>query len=860
MATVEKTVSILFFGEDQLSDKITNIQKNFTSLTGSVESIAAPLAGIADGVLKTDAALLALAAGGLAYAYKKSIEYEQATIELQKVMGDSEVITEDLEDQFTDLSRAYGESTTSIISSLAELRQSGYSTAEGMEVLDVSLQLNRASELETEEATNLLKRALIGYNLEAKDAQKIGDLWNHTSQVSNTNVTKLAEAFAIVARQASDAGFSLSEISAAVTPIIGVFDSGEEAGVAFSTMLSRLLDPTPKAEKAIRMLTGATGPLNEEFKTGKELFEAVAIGLQSVDDRTGAVAVAQIVGVQQAKRIKVAFDDYYETLGKVGTAADQYNSLQKEVDLQNASSRASVDRLIAGFQALAGTIGTQFRSAASEAVDGGTAIENALEDIIKDDTFQPVFDALNSFGIKVGDFLKEVASAMPEAFERVDFTGLLDALDTIGDSIGELFDDLDLTDPEDLAKAIQFVVDSLESLARVTKGMFDVFAPLIQNIIESTKGFNDMDDATKETAGNILGVAKAITDLGAVTATLLVTLGQHAEAIETAFSLVINSVKFMWDSTVITVEGILLFVAEAVQDLLKVMGSVSFGDFAKSLEEAADSVQMFQDSLKEDIAERAQSNLDVLSKAFTETSKTVKETTKAMEAVPDEINSEIIIAANLTELETALDEAGVLVKEQDPTITIDADTTQATESITEITQELEEKVPSEKIIEIKLQGEIDTEIERIKAQAETAQTAMEWTAKLNIAEAESNAKILESTFDAMSNTITSTGDVLTGLFGLLAGDELDLLTKWNIEDQIEKESKMREEAHTEMMELNKVQREYMEAKTKALESGEGLINITADGLEPEIEAFLWKILEKIQIRATADQAEFLLGI
>ncbi|MBE9533899.1 MAG: hypothetical protein IMF03_02785, partial [Proteobacteria bacterium] len=48
MATVEKTVSILFFGDDQLSDKVTGIQKTIGSFTGSVESLAAPLAGVAD--------------------------------------------------------------------------------------------------------------------------------------------------------------------------------------------------------------------------------------------------------------------------------------------------------------------------------------------------------------------------------------------------------------------------------------------------------------------------------------------------------------------------------------------------------------------------------------------------------------------------------------------------------------------------------------------------------------------------------------------------------------------------------------------------------------------------------------------
>ena len=129
-------------------------------------------------------------------------------------------------------------------------------------------------------------------------------------------------------------------------------------------------------------MTGATGPLNEEFATGKELFEAVAAGLQKVDARTASVYVAQIVGAQQAKRIKVAFDDYSETLIKIGPASQQYNSLQKEVDAQNKATKTSLDKLRVGFESLGITMGKQFKAAAKEAIDGGTAIENALEDII----------------------------------------------------------------------------------------------------------------------------------------------------------------------------------------------------------------------------------------------------------------------------------------------------------------------------------------------------------------------------------------------------------------------------------------------------------------------------------------------
>jgi hypothetical protein len=86
------------------------------------------------------------------------------------------------------------------------------------------------------------------------------------------------------------------------------------------------------------------------------------------------------------------------------------------------------------------------------------------------------------------------------------------------------------------------------------------------------------------------------------------------------------------------------------------------------------------------------------------------------------------------------------------------------------------------------------------------------------------------------------------------------LTKWAAEDQLRKENKMREESHKLQKRLVEQQIEMMRQKNEAIRRGDALIKIEADGLEPEIEAFMWKILEKIQIRAAEAEAEFLLGI
>ena len=88
MADLEKTIAIIFEGDDRVSKTVTGITKNFSKFDQAVQDVANPLAKLADNVLAADAALAALTVGGLVYATAKSIEFESATINLSKILGD----------------------------------------------------------------------------------------------------------------------------------------------------------------------------------------------------------------------------------------------------------------------------------------------------------------------------------------------------------------------------------------------------------------------------------------------------------------------------------------------------------------------------------------------------------------------------------------------------------------------------------------------------------------------------------------------------------------------------------------------------------------------------------------------------
>ena len=54
--------------------------------------------------------------------------------------------------------------------------------------------------------------------------------------------------------------------------------------------------------------------------------------------------------------------------------------------------------------------------------------------------------------------------------------------------------------------------------------------------------------------------------------------------------------------------------------------------------------------------------------------------------------------------------------------------------------------------------------------------------------------------------------------------------------------------------------EYLQNLNSRLDDGSALINISSDGLEPELEAFMFKILERVQMEASRQGQSFLLGL
>lgn len=858
MADLEKTVKIIFSGDDQLSSVANKLTGKMNQFGEGVSDIAAPLAAIADNVLKVDAALAALASGGLVYAFSKSKDFEAAQIELKKVVGDQPEVLAAATKAALEMSNKYGEGAGKILLSSANFKQAGYNAQESLQLTKDSLDLVIAGDLAAADSSELLIATLKGFRAPASEAARVVDILNEVSNQYATDVGELARGMAGISPIARQMGFSMEETAGMLTPVIEIFRSGDEAAIALKTGLLKLVDDSKPVQKALKALGVAQTDANGNLRSGRDILFDVAKAFQTADQDAKLFLTQQLVGIQQSARMVEVFDNLSKSTEITRAALNSAGSAAQEVAARLESSETAVDRFKVGFENLAIIIGDQFRDAAKEAINGGTEIELALQNAVDSGAFEPIFSQIERFFDELGRYLSGVAAALPEAMENVDFSGLTDSIGEAWSDISRLFGNLDLTKPQDLARAVQAVVDSVESIIRVTGGMVEAFVPIFDQIRNAITWFNSMDAGTKEFAGNLLGSAKIVDMAGGI-------IGSSLDMISGALSIfalskgtkIAEGVKGI--GAAFTSLGATLTatpaLAAAASGAFGLTAGTLINEYVPGVKEAAQEGWRLIDTVINFTGTQGRGNqmLKEADERLKQAREQYAKTRGEIEKLPAEAKTEVKTIG----IEEALEmirkvplEVEKIPDKKNVDVILDADGN----VLVEIKRKVDEAVPEKKTV--KIDAKIETE--KIKAQAAIVQSSIEWNAKINVAKVEADVEKVKAMFESVNTTVESTGSTLSSLWGNVG--ELSGGQKYDLERQIREENERRDKALKLQEKLIDSQTALMNEKKKAISEGKGLITVSADGLEPELQAFMWKILERVQVRAAEENAEFLLGL
>lgn len=878
MADFTKTVDLIFGGKDQVSPVVRDITRSLDQFETGITKISGPLATATDTILKVDAAIVALGAAVVGFAINDAVKLQSAQIDLQKVLGESEGSVDQYAGKIKELSLFYGVLQTDTTAALSELKQAGYSIADSFLILENSLIATKVSELDAVEASTLLKATLKGFSLEAAASTEILDTWNETSNNFGTNTHEIAIGLAQVSGVAKQAGLSIDETTALLVPMIEVFGSGSEAATALRTGLLKVGDTSSPVQAALKELEVSQTDFNGKLRASGDIFFDVIAALQRYDDAEKQRLISQLVGINQTDKLTQTFSKQGEILQILETLTNKQGSAQKELEQRMKATEEALKRLNTAFVSLRESIGNQFLDSTSAIADGLKNIFVAASNIIDSGGLGALFGPANDFASRFAETLNIVAKNLPAAVNSQQVQDALKSLaasfESLGLAISDLFGGVDLRTQQGLEDALTRLIKIFESLVNVTSGITDKYLkPLFASLEAGITTFSDLDDDTQKLIGSFLGVGKSIDVIVPLVGGLLTALGG-------LFQIFGGIKQLKFETSLLQMAG----ASEKFNIAMKGLFLLSWGEFIYNLSRWADlndklapdwllgkdatwsgfigdAVDAFKDlfGVQDKSIEFNQKLADSLFNVRARFDEALLPTNNLIQAWKDQ---KIVVGDVASEFNTALVPFGKLVEAfnnagdsgEKMVKTIEDGVPTFSDGMTAISQKFKTVSDSAedtavKTDEAKVKLEELASNERIKS--------IEAVVDLNVAQLESQTKIATTLLEGLANTITSTGDVLNTIFGLFTDSDL---SNSSIQRLLDREYKIREDAAKIQNEYTEAQIAFLKAQTDALSNGDGIITINGDGLAPELEAFMMKVLERIQVRVSQDRSLYLLGL
>lgn len=909
MADLSKTIQIVFEGLDNTGNAITGVGKGIEDLAGSVENATQPLADITKSILAFDAAVVGLVAVLGSKAVAETAKFEESLYLVQKQLGETGPSLEKAKTDIEAVALAYGQNANKVAESTAAFLAAGYDYETAAKLVDASTRLMIAGELEAEVATKAITASLAGFRVPAEEAAtsavKIGDVLNKIGDISSGAFEEIVEGFQRIAPTAKDAGMSMEEAAAAIATIVDSGRSGEVAATALKSGLLSLLDPSREAAETLKALGVATTDQNGALLSAGDIMASLAGKWDTLTESQKLQTAAIIFGKDQAGTLNALLGDWGKSQDYVAQMTDKttgaVGSMAREVEGKLGLLTTAINKANEAWRQALESFGAQINAEGSVNAFY-EALQNlgiALKNTINTGGLDPLVEAYQGAYEKLAEITNDIAKNLPEALEKIDWSKFQAAIGDLGDSFDSLFADIDLSMPEGLADVIQTLVDVGANLIETTSGIVDGLKPLFEVIGAVVKAFSELDPEVASAAGYLLGLATTVNTISGVVGSfgaaiagaggLLEALGKVGPAIAAvsvafaAFELgkyiaEITGYGEAWDKTVGKIlenkltEGADILGGSAEQlskldaELQKISATTGVVvTSSKELQKAVADGKLIYDeatntyikageatgTLGQSLAETTQyfddwgegatlagQSAEELSTRLNDATKTAAYWGDALDAVKEKYDQGYLTQEQYASAVKAIDDAA---KSAGVELVTMADQTDKTAKSTKDMAEASEKFA--------------LEWEKILSAERTA--IFEASADIQVAQIEADAERAVAAMDMLAQSFQNTGDVLTELIGLWAG--LEGMDQQQITEWIEREYEIREQLAQAQIDLVQAEIARMEAQTRLLERGGVELTIQSDGLEPELEAFMFKIIDRIRIAVAGSYEEFLLG-
>ena len=853
MADAQRTVDLVFNAVDKTGPAVQSALRNTRGLATDIQSATQPFADVTAAALKYEAALLATGAAITAFSIKAAGDFDGAFREIATLIDQPIDSLGNFRQEILDYAETSTSSLESVTSSVYNAISAGVDYTDSLAAVNAAEQLSVAGKGELDDTLKLLVSSLNAYGLGMDEAERFSDALFTTVKVGQTTLPELTANLQQVTGTAAAVGVPFEEVLAALAALTSAGTPTAQAVTQISSVLSAFLKPSAEAARVAQ-------ELGIEFSAQALKANGLEATLQAVAQATGGNEEIMAKLFPRVESLRAVFpltgqaaekfaDNLDAIQGSAGATEEAYEKLAATLNNQ-------AGRIASAFEVLLVSIGDPLLDDFGSVADAIRAIFSALTDSFQEGELRAITAFIESEFASLAEVLQGVAQALPAALEQADLSGFTDGLEAVRDAVQSLFGDLDLTDAEDLAKALEFVGDAFNGLSQFSAGAIESFGPLFRL-------FADLAQKASESAGSLDAVGQAFGIASQVNA-FAGALAGVVPWMEAIVGLLIANQGVSLLSGLTQLGKTLGGAGGVVSQLTALAGAGAAG---YGLGKLADEVTELATGkgLSERLADWLVSFTDINEQAerLTETTRpsaeaaaqAIREADQAMRTYSGNIEEAVDfwgeygsetgqVVGTLYDLSRAADDAGAKTR----ALGADGQALDGFFSVVSSGAEKTEKALSD-LSGISDELKVDLALASIASQTDIAVAAIE-----------ASASKVEAAFGSIDNTVSETGTNIRALYGLLTDENLSKFDKIDVKKSIDEQEKLQKEALQLQNRLAREQIEEVRARMAALQRGDALIKVEGGSLQPHLEAFMWELFEAIQIRVNAQGQQLLLGI
>lgn len=290
-------------------------------------------------------------------------EMDKALTGMMVVTGQSKEEVNGLIGSIQDLSNETSTAMTDVANLITEYVRQGRSISDSFKLAEETAKAAKIAGISTTDSIQYMTSAINGFNLEAKDATRVSDVFANIAAISATDYEQLAIALSKVSAQANLAGMSMEYTTALLAKGIETTQEAPESiGTALKTVVARMRELSDygktledggsvnKVENALAAAGIQLRDVNGEFRNLEDIFNELGPKWDYLNTMQQQAIAQAVAGTRQQSRFIAIMQDWERTQELAAESQDSAGASAAQYAKYAEGMEAAMTRLTTSWQ------------------------------------------------------------------------------------------------------------------------------------------------------------------------------------------------------------------------------------------------------------------------------------------------------------------------------------------------------------------------------------------------------------------------------------------------------------------------------------------------------------------------------